>query len=204
MLLLTLLLACQPVDGNWDTLFEPVSVDAPEVEATPAEDPAFAEAREREAAAEDPWGEEDPAVDEEPDAPEAEPTDTGAPEPVAEVEPIQAGPIQAGPARPVIYGGPPPDAPPPVGLPDQPAWGVRLLGTLPQAVPPRAALGLPDGRELVVSPGTMLADVGVVVVAVGPGTVQLARVTPAGDHARIEPLVLHAQYGGMGASDRVP
>ncbi|MCK6514986.1 hypothetical protein L6R46_08035 [Myxococcota bacterium] len=89
---------------------------------------------------------------------------------------------------------PPPEAPPAVGLPTQPAWAVRLLMTLPQAQPPRAALGLPSGEERIVSPGSMLPELGLIVIAVGADSVQLARVTPAGDHAVVEPLTLTAQY----------
>jgi hypothetical protein len=68
------------------------------------------------------------------------------------------------------------------------------LQTLPQAQPPRAAIGLPSGEEVVVSPGSMLPEVGMVVVAVGQDMAQLARVTPNGDHAVIETTTLVAQY----------
>ena len=100
------------------------------------------------------------------------------------------------PAEPVVVeaAAPPPEAPPAVGLPTQPAWAVRLLMTLPQAQPPRAALGLPSGEERFVSPGSMLPELGLIVIAVGADSVQLARVTPAGDHAVVEPLTLTAQY----------
>lgn len=56
-------------------------------------------------------------------------------------------------------------APAPPSLPADP-WPVRLLSTLPQAQPPRAVLGLPSGEEKVVSPGSMLAEQGLVVMAV--------------------------------------
>ncbi|MBK7756302.1 MAG: hypothetical protein IPI35_07820 [Deltaproteobacteria bacterium] len=104
---------------------------------------------------------------------------------VAEVAPAEAV---------VEPAAPPPEAPPAMGLPTQPAWAVRLLMTLPQAQPPRAALGLPSGEERIVSPGSMLPDLGLIVIAVGADSVQLARVTPAGDHAVVEPLTLTAQY----------
>ncbi len=81
-----------------------------------------------------------------------------------------------------------------MGLPNSAAWGVRLLGTIPHAQPPRAALGLPDGTEVVVSPGSMLPGVGIVIITVGPDRVQAARVTPAGDHAEVEMVNLVAQY----------
>ncbi len=88
----------------------------------------------------------------------------------------------------------PPPAPPSVGLPPQTRWPVRLLSTLPQAQPPRAILGLPNGEEIVVSPGSMLAELGLVVVAVSEGRCDLAQVAPAGDHATITPISLTAQY----------
>jgi hypothetical protein len=80
------------------------------------------------------------------------------------------------------------------GLPTSVAWGVRLLGTISNAQPPRAALGLPDGTEVVVTPGSMLPSVGMVVITVGANSVQVARVSPAGDHAEIEMVNLVAQY----------
>ena len=69
------------------------------------------------------------------------------------------------------------------------------------AQPPRAVLGLPTGIEVVVSPGSMVPEVGVVVIAVGQGTVDLALVTPEGDHARVEQRTLHAQYQGPEGSE---
>jgi hypothetical protein len=89
----------------------------------------------------------------------------------------------------------------PAGLPKGPGWGVRLVATLPAAQPPRAVLGLPTGIEVVVSPGSMVPEVGVVVIAVGQGTVDLALVTPEGDHARVEQRTLHAQYQGPEGSE---
>ena len=110
--------------------------------------------------------------------------------------PVEGAAAEAAPAEPVVVeaAAPPPEAPPAVGLPTQPAWAVRLLMTLPQAQPPRAALGLPSGEERIVSPGSMLPELGLIVIAVGADSVQLARVTPAGDHAVVEPLTLTAQY----------
>jgi hypothetical protein len=87
-----------------------------------------------------------------------------------------------------------PSAPPAVGLPPQTRWPVRLVSTLPQAQPPRAILGLPSGKEIVVSPGSMLADEGLVVVAITAGQVELAQIEPAGDHAKITPITLSSQY----------
>ncbi len=89
---------------------------------------------------------------------------------------------------------PPPPAPPAVGVPPDTRWPVRLVSTLPQAQPPRAILGLPSGEELVVSPGSMLAEQGIVVVSVSAGKVELASVEPAGDHANITTITLTSQY----------
>ena len=71
---------------------------------------------------------------------------------------------------------------------------MRLVTTVPNASPPRAILGLPDGREIVVNPGSMVPDFGLVVVAISPGAAELAKIAPAGDHATIESVTLRAQY----------
>ena len=74
------------------------------------------------------------------------------------------------------------------------AWPVRLVTTVPNASPPRAILGLPDGREVVVNPGSMVPDMGLVVVAISPNSAEVAKILPAGDHAKIESMTLTAQY----------
>ena len=72
-------------------------------------------------------------------------------------------------------------------------WPLRLVATVPGAQPPRAILGLPGGQEVVVSPGTMLPEAGEVVMAVGSGTVDLAEIKAAGDHAVVQGRTLQAQ-----------
>jgi hypothetical protein len=72
-------------------------------------------------------------------------------------------------------------------------WPIRLVATVPGAQPPRAILGMPDGTEKVVTPGSLLPEAGIVVVAVGKRTVDVAQIRPAGDHAEIRSLTLHAQ-----------
>ena len=97
---------------------------------------------------------------------------------------------------------PPPQAaaPPPIATPSTwsqavgKAWPVRLVTTIPNASPPRAILGLPNGEEVVVNPGSMVPDLGLVVVAISPGSAELAKIAPAGDHATIESVTLRAQY----------
>lgn len=73
-------------------------------------------------------------------------------------------------------------------------WPVRLVRTLPETQPPRAILGLADGREIVVSPGSMVPDQNLVVMAIGKQTAEVARVVPAGDHAVVSPMTLTALY----------
>lgn len=108
-----------------------------------------------------------------------------------------------------------PSAPPPASPTPAPAmaavvasspadWGLRLVGTVPGAQPPRAILGLPDGTEEVVTPGAMLPSVGVVVVAIGVDVIQLAEVRAAGDHAVVSPRQLFALQPTGGGALRAP
>lgn len=81
--------------------------------------------------------------------------------------------------------------------PDQPVaigFGVRLVSTMTRAQPPRAILGLSDGSEVVVEPGSMIPSEKVVVLAIGEDAIQIAEVTPMGDRARVESKVLSALY----------
>jgi len=123
---------------------------------------------------------------------------SAAPEPEAEPAPAPEAPV-------VVQESPPPppgieqaraSAPPSSGWGETvgKTWPVRLVTTVPNASPPRAILGLPDGREVVVNPGSMVPDMGLVVVAIAPNSAELARIAPAGDHATIETLTLRAQY----------
>lgn len=115
------------------------------------------------------------------------PVGDAAPAPVSDSEPA--------PTNVVIAAEPAPEtAPPPVDVAPATAWPVRLLKTLPEAQPPRAILGMPDGTEIVVSPGALIAEQGLVVMSVGRSTMDLARVTPSGDHAVIAQVTLTAQY----------
>ncbi len=166
------LIACSPVPGDWSTMFTPVEVDcAPSAEAAPGAEQVQVES--------DPAFEamrQRQACTDDPFSVDCVGEDE---EPVVEV-------VEAAPEVPPVA-----ELAPVV----QPAWGVRLLSTLPHAHPPRAALGLPDGSEVVVAPGSMLPEAGIIVVSVGNNNAQLARVTPEGDHAEIETVTLQAQYG---------
>lgn len=99
---------------------------------------------------------------------------------------------------------PPAAPPPPAPAPADPApaaaplsnlaWAVRLIATVPEAQPPRAILGLPDGREVVVEPAALLPEQGLAVLSIGRNGVQLARFQARGDHALVESVVLQPQY----------
>ena len=73
-------------------------------------------------------------------------------------------------------------------------WGIRLVSTVLDADPPRAILGFPDGHEEVVQAGALLPAEGVAVLAIGRNAVQIAEITPAGDHARVESRVISALF----------
>lgn len=74
------------------------------------------------------------------------------------------------------------------------AWPVRLVRTHLDEQPPSAVLALPDGRRIVVSPGDMVPERGLVVMAIGKERVQLAAISSRGDHATVVPMELSAQY----------
>lgn len=114
-----------------------------------------------------------------------------------------APPVPAA-APPVATQPPLPTPPPPATAPARAAWapgtriegtwGVRVVSVTPRSNPPRAILGMADGTERVVEPGTMLADEHLVVMAIGEDAVQVSRVVPDGDRVRIESEILTAMY----------
>ena len=172
-MLVIALLACSPVPGDWSTMFTPVEVDCAPGAQGGSQQPEAAVA------------DADPAFEamRQRQACMDDPFSAACLGEDKEEAPVELVQAPTGPL------------PPPVGLTSQPAWGVRLLSTLPHAQPPRAALGLPDGTEVIVSPGSMLPEAGIIVVSVGNNNAQLAKVTPEGDHAEIETVTLQAAYG---------
>lgn len=174
--------ACEPMESRGDP-FAPAPKPAPPAAATPAApDPAF-------------------------DFPSEPPLVltseqlaggdlAGAMAEAAGVDPAEVAPEEpaAAPAPAAPEAAPAPPPPPPVGVPAATQWPVRLVSTIPQAQPPRAILGLSSGEERVVSPGSILAAEGLVVMAVTADRVQLAKIVPAGDHATITSIELSAQY----------
>lgn len=101
---------------------------------------------------------------------------------------VTAPPVAATPASPTSTASP--ALPTPMGA----QWPVRLVRTLPDTQPPRAILGLADGRELVVAPGSMIPDHNLIVMAVGKQSAQVARIAPNGDHAVVSQKTLTALY----------
>jgi hypothetical protein len=177
--LLTLIAACEPVEPRGGSMpprepppkpdpVEAVEVSAPPVVAAPVEPPAPAEAETTPPA--------EAMSDEEllaaamgiPLPPKKE----DAPLPVAGA-PATAPWTPAAPA---------------------PSWGVRVVSIVADAQPPRAILGLGDGREIVVEPGTFVPEERVIVMAIGAEAVQIAHVEPAGDRSRIDTQVLTPMY----------
>jgi len=74
------------------------------------------------------------------------------------------------------------------------SWGVRLLATLHDVQPPRAVIGLPDGEEIVVQPGTFIEAHRLVVIAVGRDVIQLSKVTPQGFYAKVETQTIQSLF----------
>ncbi len=191
------LTACEPMDdpgSPWkpvpvasQAVVQPVAGDADgESEALPEPDPMF-DVPEPVVIHSSELGK---APDEEPADVLVEHSAPGDPEPIEPVEPEPAEPAPVHPEP----------APLPVALDFAQvapvavgAWPLRLVATVPGAQPPRAILGLPGGTEVVVTPGTMLPDAGVVVMAIGSDSIDLAEVRPAGDHAVVQGRTLQAQ-----------
>lgn len=188
MLTLLTLLACEPVPSS-GRILEPVRVtNAPHPSATPA--PAAGPQGDFDFEGEDRPAGGEGTGDEDPIALQARLLGI-SPDQVTRPPPAPAAPAPA--AAPAV---PAPAAPlwdPSRPLPDV-QFGVRVLGVLLDLQPPRAVLGLPDGREQVVTPGAMLPAEGLVVLAIGRDAVQVARITPAGFYARVDTETIRALY----------
>jgi hypothetical protein len=183
-LYLTLLVACEQVAPTGNPLEAAVVNAPPPVVAAQAE----IEPEEEEEVPFSISSEELATMGEGEDVAPASPEATGD-SPSSQTPPPPPPPVQAAPPAP----------PPPTTSQGWPqtlgkAWPVRLVTTVPNAVPPRAILGLPNGKEVVVNPGSMVPELGLVVVAISPGSAELAKIAPAGDHATIESVTLRSQY----------
>ena len=125
-------------------------------------------------------------------SPPASPTPADAP---AAADAVEVEPVEAPPEPTNLAASPAPVAAPPLqGMGEASGWPIRLVKAIPDAVPPRAIVGLPDGTELVVTPGAMLAAQGLIVMAIGKDQMQLAQVKANGDHATVVPMTLLALY----------
>jgi len=126
------------------------------------------------------------------------------------VDPATVKPATVNPAGPATPATPAAGLPLPVAAPSAPAappvapwtpgtrlegsWGVRVVSIVADAQPPRAILGLPDGKEVVVEPGAFIDSEKLVVTAIGREAVQVAHVVPVGDRVRIEDRTLTPLY----------
>jgi len=122
----------------------------------------------------------EPATSTESEAsPEAVSSTEAAPEPAPEPASASVVPMPAAPASTAT---------------GSMGWPVRLVRTHLDEQPPSAILAMPDGRRIVVSPGDMVPERGLVVMAIGRERVQLAAVHSNGDHATVVPMELTSQY----------
>lgn len=188
---LLLLLACEAMESSGHP-FAPVAVDAPKVAAAPAPATEAPAAPAGAPKAGDPDWSFPAAPPEEISSEELQKKEEGSPATDLFGNPIAsaAAATAAAPTGTLI---PAPVAPAVSFLPSDP-WPVRLVATLPTAQPPRAVIGLSNGDEKVVSPGSILAEQGMVVLSVSTDRVQLAKIEAAGDHARISSIELSAAY----------
>ena len=108
----------------------------------------------------------------------AKPAAPAASEPAPQAQPVAQASAQAAAATATATAG----------------WPIRLVRTHLDEQPPSAILALPDGRRIVVPPGDMVPERGLVVMAIGRERVQLAAINSNGDHATVVPMELSAQY----------
>jgi hypothetical protein len=184
---LALLVGCESMDAPGKP-FDPVAVQAQGATAA-APAPAFAPVPGWEDVEPFTMASED-FVTSAPPAAVAPPAGAPAADSTAEPEPAEPVPdVTVVPAAPAAVA-----APPLQGMGVAAGWPVRLVKAIPDSVPPRAIVGLPDGTELVVTPGAMLAAQGLIVMAIGKDQMQLAQVSANGDHATVVPMTLLALY----------
>jgi hypothetical protein len=69
---------------------------------------------------------------------------------------------------------------------------IQLVTAIPGAVPPRAILSLPGGKEIVVRPGQMVPEFGLIVLSIQADSVEISRVEPDGHRATVHNEVLIA------------
>ncbi len=186
------LIGCEPAAPSWD-LARPVA--APSLPAAPVAPPAPSAAATPAPAAPvtgfDFEGEDRPA--EEP----VESGGKGEEDPTALQARLLGVPL---PERPVAAAAAAvPDIPPlPTG------FGIRLISVVTDVQPPMAVLGLPNGDKVVVTPGQMLPDLRLVVLAIGRTAIQVAEIVPEGFSTRVVTTTVPSLYPSAGAGTPVP
>ena len=73
-------------------------------------------------------------------------------------------------------------------------WMPTLVTTLTSSPTPRAVLAMPNGEEIVVRAGDLLAEEGVVVMSIGEKSVSLATISAEGGQAKVENITLASHY----------
>ena len=75
----------------------------------------------------------------------------------------------------------------------QDGWSPTLVSTISSIPIPKAVITMPSGKDIVVQPGDILKEEGVVVMSIGQDSVELAIISNAGGSAAIQNLTLHSQ-----------
>jgi hypothetical protein len=73
-------------------------------------------------------------------------------------------------------------------------WMPILVTTLTTSPIPRAVLAMPSGEEIVVRAGDLLSEEGVIVMAIGEKSVDLATISAEGGQAKVENITLASHY----------
>ena len=75
----------------------------------------------------------------------------------------------------------------------QDGWSPTLVSTISSIPIPKAVITLPSGKDIVVQPGDILREEGVVVMSIGQDIIELAIISNAGGSAAIQNLTLHSR-----------
>ena len=190
-LLALALIGCEPMPTSGD-IFAPVQIQPTTPLADDAGEPWFDDTNTFAISSEELLASTEDAADDDSTAPPAQDSAEPADAAVAEDAPTPTALTPAPVSAPSVSA--PASVASTTPSPIASGWPVRLVRTLPETLPPRAIIGLPDGSETVVSPGTMLPKQGIVVISIGSTSVEIARIAPQGDYAAVQSATLTAQY----------
>ena len=101
-------------------------------------------------------------------------------------EPTPAAPAAVAPAM-VAPAAPAPMWDPASQRPIKGSFGITVVDTRVDLQPPEARIILPNGERATLTPGDMVPQFGVVLLAVGRDAVQIATVSPEGYYATVTP-----------------